>query len=233
MTITVLNEYATLGLILKEHVSLARYGDGEFKLCWGKHQKSQAPNTAIQLRLREILLNERADLLVGIPNIWDAEALKSMPHEKREFWKRYSGKRVTDLLSPDAIYASSFVSRPDSAPTIDKPEYWQRWQEVWSGKRVLLVQGQRANFNKAGLLNTASHVTTWRGPDRDAFNNYPSLLGKITHESKRARADLIVLALGPTATVLAADLSDSGYWALDLGHMGMCYAHERWRQKKG
>jgi hypothetical protein len=36
--------------------------------------------------------------------------------------------------------------------------------------------------------------------------------------------NLLVISLGPTATVLAADLAREGRQALDLGHLGMFYA---------
>ena len=34
---------------------------------------------------------------------------------------------------------------------------------------------------------------------------------------------LILIALGPTATVLAYDLAKAGYWALDIGHLDLEY----------
>ena len=32
-----------------------------------------------------------------------------------------------------------------------------------------------------------------------------------------------MIALGPTATVLAYDLAEMGYWALDIGHLDLEY----------
>ena len=37
--------------------------------------------------------------------------------------------------------------------------------------------------------------------------------------------DVFILALGPTATVLAFDLAKHGYRALDLGHFDLQYEH--------
>ena len=50
---TVIGEEQTLGLVLDGH-SLARYGDGEFKLCTGHGIRSQAFHPQLQRRLREI-----------------------------------------------------------------------------------------------------------------------------------------------------------------------------------
>ncbi len=35
---------------------------------------------------------------------------------------------------------------------------------------------------------------------------------------------MVIIALGPTATVLAYDLSQNGIWALDLGHIDIEYS---------
>ena len=35
--------------------------------------------------------------------------------------------------------------------------------------------------------------------------------------------ELILIALGPTATVLAYDLAKDGYWAIDVGHIDIEY----------
>ena len=40
---------------------------------------------------------------------------------------------------------------------------------------------------------------------------------------KQPKNKLFILALGPTATVLAVDLADKGYRALDIGHLDTCY----------
>ena len=37
------------------------------------------------------------------------------------------------------------------------------------------------------------------------------------------RDKLILIALGPTATVLAYDLAKEGYWAIDIGHLDLEY----------
>ena len=46
----------------------------------------------------------------------------------------------------------------------------------------------------------------------------PAFVGILYGEEK-----LILIALGPTATVLAYDLSKFGYWAIDIGHVDMEY----------
>lgn len=58
-------------------------------------------------------------------------------------------------------------------------------------------------------------------PSKNAFNQYDAIINAIKqHASKE---DLILIALGPTATALAWDLSKFGYWAIDIGHIDVEY----------
>ena len=53
-----------------------------------------------------------------------------------------------------------------------------------------------------------------------AFEKYDEILNTLKKESKNT---LIIIALGPTATVLAYDLAKDGYQALDMGHFDIEY----------
>ena len=57
-------------------------------------------------------------------------------------------------------------------------------------------------------------------PAEDAFNKYNEILNEI---KKVENSKLILLALGPTATVLAYDLHRLGYKAIDIGHVDIEY----------
>lgn len=220
---TVNNEWATLDLVRARHMSIARYGDGEFKLCNGHRQKSQEPGKEIQRRLREILNSQDQNLIVGIPNIYKDYYFKQMTEQKQGFWSAYR-KKTQSLLCSGKTYGSSFISRSDSALWINTGEYWDAWLSIWEDKRVLLVEGERSRFNKAEPLKGASCVGILKGPDRNAFTKYVSILQRIKSTFHDGAFDLVILSLGPTATVLAAALSACGIWALDLGHFGMLYS---------
>ena len=53
------------------------------------------------------------------------------------------------------------------------------------------------------------------------FDCYDDILHAVEHHSDKK--DLILLSLGMTATVLAFDLSQLGYQAIDLGHLDVEY----------
>lgn len=200
----VLSEIETLRRVCAGE-SLARYGDGEFKLCRGHGIKSQVHHPALQQRLRGILLDSGA-CLVGIPNLRSATP-------KRKFW---SGYLTASKLLADRPYGSAFISRPDSAPWIDTPAYWESLASLWRGQDVTLVRGSQKGLAVDDLVG-AGRVTEILGPRQHAWGSYDALLEQI---GTPARA---LLCLGPTATVLAVDLCARGVHAIDLGHVALFY----------
>jgi hypothetical protein len=199
---SVRSETETLQRVLAG-ASLARYGDGEFKLCRGGNIKSQIFHPDLSHRLLGILRQSGA-CMVGIPNI-----LSDTP--KAEFWSQYL--EVASWLEPRP-YASSFVTRPDSAPWINTPEYWAAVESLWLGQDVTLVRGSSKGLTCDDLVG-AGEVREIIAPRQHAFAEYESLLERIGRP-KRA-----LLCLGPTATVLAVDLCARGVHAIDLGHIAL------------
>jgi hypothetical protein len=191
--------------------SLARYGDGEFKHCADQRNVSQAHDPRLSARLRAIL-TDAGPCMVGIPNL-NPEAMAQMSEQKRRFWEPYRAS-VPRLLDPSRVYASAFVTRPDSAPWIDTPEYWRLVESLWRNVDVTLVRGSDKGLRPDDLVG-AGVVTEIICPRQHAFAEYDAILARI------GRARRVLLCLGPTATVLAADLASRGVHAIDLGHIAL------------
>lgn len=200
----VLDEASTLQRVLAG-ASVARYGDGELKMAeHGAGIKSQPADARLSERLREILIDSGA-CMVGIPNIRSETP-------KAEFWGKYA--RVAPMLDASRRYVSSFITRPDSAPWINTPEYWAALESLWVGLDVTLVRGSSKSLT-AEDLHGARTVREIMAPRQGAWVEYAALMERI---GTPARA---LLCLGPTATVMAVDLSRKGVHAIDCGHVGM------------
>ena len=205
---TVLSEVETLRCVC-EGRSLARYGDGEFKICRGGSIKSQVYDLQLAHRLREIL-HDSGHCLVGIPNIHSATP-------KAAFWQSW---RSAAKFLTDRPYASAFISRPDSAPWIDTPAYWTALASLWRGQDLTLVRGSQKSLTIADL-DGARRVTEIVAPRQHAWRDYHELLDLV------GRPRRALLCLGPTATVLAVDLCARGVHAIDLGHVALFYRKHR------
>lgn len=200
----VIGELFTLQLV-SEGRSIARFGDGEFNLCLGGLCITQTYTDHLAKRLRKILANPQGDCLVGIPR---------QAGPKKEFWSKYDRQKVRDLFSADHHYASALITRPDSAPWIDTPEYWDKVKDLWRDKDVTLVRGSTKSLT-SDIMVEARSVREIIVPHKNAFMRYGELLEKV------GRPSVAILCLGPTATVMAYDLSKLGVHAMDLGHIGM------------
>ena len=210
----VLTEIETLDYLSRGY-SIARYGDGEFNLCTGGRAKLEAHDTGLAADLRMILQSYNRKCVVGIPRF------ESLTEEKKAFWQKYKDEKFNDLYRENKVYASSFVTRPDNAPSINNHCYWHRVKQLWDGKNVVLVEGNDPvfAFNKGGLLDNADRIKTIKAPSHNAYGHFKLILDKCKAESP----DLFILSLGATATVLAYSLTLYGHQALDLGHMGFLY----------
>ncbi len=207
----VTGEFETLQRICAG-ASIARYGDGEFKMAaHGAGIKSQRPHPALTARLQNIL-KDSGKCLVGIPNIHAVLEHESSTGQKIEFWTKQM--RYGGILNLNRSYVSSLISRPDSAPWIDKDAYWQLLESLWVGQDVTVVRGSGKSLCPDDLVG-ARTITDVLCPKQHAFSDYASILERIG-TPKRA-----LICLGPTATVLAVDLCKRGVHAIDLGHVAL------------
>lgn len=201
----VMSERETLAAALAGR-SLARFGDGELSLATGGRSVSQSANLKLRQELADLLTARKPDALVCIPNIKSATP-------RAAFWQKYTRPIYTCLYRGDT-YGSSFVSRPDNAPWIDTPDYWDAVRSLWRGKDVAYVGGQRT---LADIIHTTGAASVWAipAPKTDAYSVIDQLqetIGKFPRP--------VVISLGAAGTVLAGRLARQGVQALDLGFVG-------------
>lgn len=204
----VLTEDATLDAALSGKC-IARYGDGELNLALGGDCVFQRRNAVLASELKKILVRPRPNLLVCIPNC-------AAPTKRA--WRRYTEARYTDLYA-NLQYGSAFISRPDSAPWIDRADYWDRLKALWIGKDVTLVAGSTVSLTPDDLAGAKS-VRVVVGPAEDAWEHVDVIDAAIG-----TPPGPVILCLGPTATVLAWRLSKRNVHAIDLGHVGLYLRH--------
>ena len=69
-------------------------------------------------------------------------------------------------------------------------------------------------------MSGAKSGSRLKAPLRNAFVVYDDILNSI----KMTNNKLVLLSLGPTATVLAYDLGKDGFQAIDIGHLDWEYS---------
>lgn len=214
----------TLDKLTYGPTSMSRFGDGEFLLMLGKGPRYQKYDPILAKRLAEVLIHGGDDLLVCIPDIFGRN--ERLIPRARNYWDehlrlyRHDYYRLLDLRK---TYYDSLVSRvyKDRADKRSSARLFERWKQVWDNQDVLFIEGSESRLGIGNdLFNNARSVRRIIGPSEHAFSAYDRLLRSALQAADNA---LCILALGPTATVLAHDLTSAGHRALDLGHIDIEY----------
>lgn len=213
-------EDETLDLVLQGR-SIARYGDGEFKIAAGGGCVSQVPDRRLSEELREILHSTKDECLVGVPTM-------DRRSPKYGNWEKYE-KIYPRLMRPGKTYYSAFITRPDSAPWIDRPDFFDKVESLWAGKHVTMVYGSARSLTENLEPMRSANVTVIPCDRRDAYAQIDVLEKQIL----LSKPHVVLLMCGPTATCLAHRLAGKKH-AVDLGHIGMfwrTYANEKYQAK--
>lgn len=232
-TLAIEDTESSLRRLIENEGSISRFGDGEFNVMCGGYEEFQSYDAKLVSRLKEVLRsagdNEPVHF-VGIPVAM--RSLRGFTKRSGKFWLIYCAqnrKKVAALLEPSAHYLDSQISRfyvnrkSQSQPRL----FLNLWREVWENKRILIVEGEKSRFGVGNdLFDNVQLVSRVICPAENAWNCYDSIFESV----KRIASDydIVLLVLGPTATVLAYDLAKTGVRAIDIGNMDMEYEWYRY-----
>ena len=213
----ILNLKDSLNEIISSGKSVARYGDGEFKLIMGENIGFQKYNPVLSKRLKEILTHKNENILVGIIDIF---GYCPSPYMKKVVMLcRGTLYKYTNF---SAAYIDACVTRRYTfADETEGIEYYNKLKTLWQNKDIVIVEGMGSRLGVGNdLFAEAASIKRILCPIKNAFSKYEKILAECL---KQPKDKLFILALGPTATVLSFDLTQNGYKALDIGHLDTCY----------
>jgi glycosyltransferase GT-like protein len=203
---TVVGEYETIAAVAQGN-NLARFGDGEVKIAHGFGYSREPPNRDLTAEIRRIIAEPNDRCLVGIPTM-------DKRGPKYANWTRHIA-RFNSVLSPSLTYYSAFVTRPDSAPWIDSPDYGRLVQSLWQDKRAAVVCERKGSIFDS-VRRGAGKTKHIECPHSQAYAAIDALEAAVI----KADPEIAILSAGPTATCLANRLAKHGIHAVDLGSMG-------------
>ena len=222
--ITILGIEESIRKIKEDKKSIARFGDGELDLIIGGKIGFQNYNAELSKRLEEILKEKQDFCLIGIPDA--INKLDNLTEESEAFWIK-NMERTREIwlkyLNEDMTYCTANISRLYIRYN-DRSECWKYFsmmKEMWENRDVVICEGE---FTRLGigndLLKNCKSIKRIICPSEDAFRKYDEIINAL---KKVPKDTLILMALGPTATVLAYDLAKEGYQAIDIGHIDIEY----------
>lgn len=215
--------------IVNHGKSMARFGDGEFAAIAGRirHRFQTQVEEELSRKLKETLQSEDENLLVGIADNYGSleKYTEQAKREIRCYLNPQVRKEHLELLKPEKEYYDAYVTRPyvmyaDNQTNAPRRRF-DNLKRIWEGRDCIFVEGCYTGLGVGNdLFDNAGSIQRIIGPAENAFSRYQEILDCCLKQSKDK---LFLLALGAAATVLAADLSQAGYQAVDIGHIDLEY----------
>lgn len=235
----VLSVDETLDLIINDHYSCSRNGDGELNIMMGNSIDFQKKNNRLAAIMREAITAEMDKYVSCLQDVFgDYSQFNDYAVRYYDgFLKkmRYAYYKVASA----PVYGNTFITRfyIDYKDKSQAASQIERIKRIWKDQNVILVEGENSRL---GVNNDLfSQVHTLRRilcPSENAFDVYDKIKACIVSAATQRntpphsnrgfdsiKPTLILLALGPTATALAYELAKMGYWAVDIGHIDIEY----------
>ena len=222
--IKILSVEESLDKIITQKKSVCRFGDGELDVILGKSLGFQKSTPEISKRLLDVLTTEQDFCFVGIPDA--INNFDNITEESKEFWVD-NMSRVRKIwlkyLKPNRVYLTANLTRlyiryKDKSMC---EKNFEKLKNIWKDRDVVICEGAQTRIGVGNdIMNGCKSIKRIICPSENAFDKYDQI---ITTLKKQKKDSLFLIALGPTATLLAYEMAKNGYQALDVGHFDIEY----------
>ena len=226
----ILSKKETLEYIKTTGCSIGRFGDGEVSLMAMIGIGFQRPSWHLRKELIKVAKSDDQSFLVCIPIIINNPS--ELTESSQKWWKsnlRLMGGIWKHYFSTKKIFGDTQITRPwlNTQNNELAEMCFSMLSEEWKGKDIILIEGIKSRVGVGNdFLKGTKSIKRILCPVKNAY----SKINEIENIAKTMPKDsLFLLALGPTATVLAFRLHKAGYRALDIGHMDIEY--EWWKMQ--
>lgn len=222
----VLSLTETVQYIVDHKSSICRYGDGEFNIALGKAIGFQHLNCNMSERMNQVLQSDEENILIAIPDIFGDLSMYS--DFAGPWWGEYRLQELSKLqklLKSERTYFNSNCTRFTSDYKEDQAnELIPIYRQIWDKRDVYIVEGEQTRIGVGNdLLDNAANIYRILAPAKNAYDAYDRIIESVQQHAPHGA--LVIIALGPTATIMAFDLAKMGYQALDLGHFDIQYEY--------
>ena len=125
---------------------------------------------------------------------------------------------LSDVLPNDRQWGIASVSRAGAFNT-ERERLVNAWRSCWDGRKATVAFGRGSRFELIDELFDNLTADFVYAPPRNAYEALDSIEEEVLAQGN----ELVLLALGPAATVLAARIADRGVQAIDIGHISASY----------
>ena len=229
--LNIMSPVKTIKYIKKTGCNIARYGDGEFDHILNlKDEHFQKRSEALSGELQKVLRSKNKNLLLCVPRCYNTT--KGCNDHSKEFWidwgkKDEHHKKIITLIrgytGKNYRFGDAQITRPyiDWKTTERADKTFPLLKSLWENKDILIVEGAQTRMGVGNdLFDGASSVKRILTPAENAFDKYDEIKQTILDNRENR---LVIMAIGPTATILACDFAEMGIQALDIGNIDIEY----------
>ena len=211
-----LDTLKTLSHLAEKRLSLSRFGDGELRMMLNSRSSTQFQESRPRLMraLRELFSEHltASEWMLAVPPILEAPVWA-------HFYRDY-GPSLHSLYKEQSLLGNSFCSR-GLLFALHGEAGVSAWSELWAGERALVVTGRGSRFEVVPqLFGSLKSMDFLFASPVNAYSSLPELVGHVTSSSNFS---IVLIALGPAGSVLAAELAKRGVWSIDIGHLSNSY----------
>lgn len=213
----------TINRVIGNKMSIARFGDSEYLYLTGGSDGLQKTNAILKEGLKRAILNRNPNLLISLVDYekteektWRAKMSAKMFHSRTISGYHY-------LLDQKYEYGNSnmtrfYIGRKDKT---DSHRLFKKCKKLWENRDIIIFEGQLTRFGYGNdLFDNCLSIKRVLCPCKGAFEFYDKILAFAKTLPKES---LLIFALGASATIAAADLTDSGYQVIDIGNLDIEY----------
>lgn len=186
----------------------------------------QRKSKNLKWALREVKTTDKC--LLCIPDYFEKEKLNknALKLSAYKYWKRHffwTNHAYKKFFSKNSVMGNTEVTRfyidyIDHSGTAD---YIKKLKTLWQDRDLLIVEGQKSRLGVGNdFFDNAKSIRRILCPAKNAFEKLEDI--KTAIKQNLRGGDLVLCAIGPTATVLAYQLSPIAQ-VLDVGHVDIEY----------
>lgn len=215
--------------IVNNKKSFTRFGDGELSLILENKFNLNFQSNCKELSqdLKHVLNSEEDKVIIGInrsfnsPNEYNDKVIKYC----RTFNYLYRDK-YKKIIPLNKKYGNSSITRfyidYDTTDKKSANERLENLKRIWNGRNILIVEGDKTKLGVGNdLFSNTKSSRRILVPSINAYDKKREIIKMVKKHAQKN--DLVLLAVGPTATVLTYELALLDIQAVDIGHIDIEY----------
>lgn len=230
----IMGRIETLDYIERTGCSIGRYGDGELSLMAFFSLPFQKFSFDLRKELIEVSKSRDDSFLVCIPSfVGSTDEIAN--EDGKNFWER--DLRWTTIIwkhffGKSKVLGDTQITRPwmDFQNEESAALCFDKLKKIWDNQDIVIIEGEKTRLGLGNdLFENTKSISRILAPVQNAYIKIDEIYNAALTFPKDS---LFLIALGPTATVLAYRLFKAGYRALDVGHMDVEYEWFKLRTPK-